>query len=462
LKHPERRDSFAGVNARKLLAFAFFLFLAQDGDTAYSNHYFAPMGLIGDLFSMKIPWKIGIDNHIVIAILLLGRSSSRAEWVRPMVTAMKFAAATLVIELLWGMINGGTFQPAYWQIYHIWSGLLFGYCVAAVCANARDFEPLLDAIVYAAGYRAVMCILYWNLYVHSGEWKTEFILNHDDSVLQASAVFVVVVRLLYGSPHRFRSFAFLLLQVGSMIFNNRRLVWLSVAFAAVFLIYLLPPSKAKKRLVRTAMVLGPVLWLYVQIGSGRSEPIFKPVASFSSTAGKEDASTKARNVENLGLVATGNASNRVIGGGWGRPYIEVANWYTIAAYFPLWQYIPHNSILGILAFTGIFGFGGLWLPFPTAMFLNSRIARTGNTAYARQLGTLGALFPVIVGFQMYGDMGSYYVRPMMMLGFSYAIALRLPAEVGAWPSRRAKLEPAKRRERVAPEGATAAGEAAIG
>lgn len=449
------------MNARKLFAFAIFLIFAADGDTAYyANHYFAPLSLIGEFFNMKIPWKIGNPDHIFIAFLLLAPSSARAEWVRPMGTAMKFAAATLVFELVWGMVNGGTFQPAYWQIYHLWSGLLFGYAVASVCPHPRDFEGVLTAIVYASGFRAVMCILYWTLYVHSMEWKTEYILNHDDSVLQGAAVYIVVVRLLYGSPHKFRSFLYLLLQVGGMLFNNRRLVWLSVAFAAVFLIFLLPPSKAKKRLVRTALVLGPLLWIYVQVGAGRSEPIFKPVASFSSTTGKEDASTKARNVENLGLVATGNASNRITGAGWGHPYIEVANWYSIAKYFPLWQYIPHNSVLGILAFTGIFGFAGYWLPFPTAMFLNCRTARMGNTAYSRQLGTLGAIYPVIVGFQMYGDMGSYYPRPMMILGLSYAIASRIPVEAGVWPSRRPKPDP--RRERIAAEAATASREAAVG
>ena len=38
----------------------------------------------------------------------------------------------------------------------------------------------------------------------------------------------------------------------------------------------------------------------------------------------------------------------------------------------LWPYVPHNSILGLLAYTGILGFAGYWLAFPTAVFLNAR------------------------------------------------------------------------------------------
>jgi hypothetical protein len=182
------------------------------------------------------------------------------------------------------------------------------------------------------------------------------------------------------------------------------------------------------------------VWIYIQVGSGRSEAIFKPVASFSSTTGAEDASTKARNVENLGLIATSLANNPLLGPGWGHPYIEVANWYSIAQFFPLWQYIPHNSVLGLLAYTGTLGFAGFWLVFPTAMFMNARLARLGNTPLARQLGMFGAVELVVVGFQMYGDMGSYYLRPMYLLGFSYAIAMRVPIEGGVWPARRARVD----------------------
>jgi hypothetical protein len=201
------------------------------------------------------------------------------------------------------------------------------------------------------------------------------------------------------------------------------------------------------------MVVAPILAIYFVVGQGRTEAIFKPVASFSSTTGQEDESTKARNVENLGLIATGLANNRLLGPGWGHPYIEVANWYTIAALFPLWKYIPHNSILGILAYTGILGFAGVWLIFPTAMFFNIRMARLGNTPLVRQLGMLGAIDLLVVGYQMYGDMGAYYVRPMYLLGLSYAFALRLPIEAGTWQQARApKLGASRTGGRSGPPG----------
>lgn len=433
------------MNARKVLAFSFFLILAADGDTAYAAaKYFAPLGFVGDIFNLPVPYKIGITNHIIIAILLLGRRKSRAAWVPPMVSAMRLCAATIFIEFAWGMARGGDFRSAYWQVYFLWSGLLFGYCVAVVCAEARDFSPILDAVLYAAGFRAVMCTVYWIFYVHTLEWKTDFILSHDDSVLEPAAIVIVLVRLLHGSRKRFGSVLYILLQIAAMFFNNRRLVWLSFASGVIFLLFLLPPSKAKRRLTRTFLVLAPILALYVMVGQGRTEPIFKPVASFASTTGQEDASTKARNVENLGLVATSLANNTLLGPGWGHPYIEVANWYSIAKLFPLWQYIPHNSILGLLAYTGVFGFAGVWLIYPTAMFLNVRLARAGNTPFVRQLGMLGAVELVVCGYQMYGDMGLYYTRPMYLLGLSYAIAMRLPVEGGVWPQARAQLRAQRR------------------
>ena len=102
----------------------------------------------------------------------------------------------------------------------------------------------------------------------------------------------------------------------------------------------------------------------------------------------EDTSTKARNVENLGLIATSNASGMLMGTGWGHPYVEVSSKYSIAQYFPLWQYVPHNSILGLLAYTGVLGFCGYWMVFPTSMFLAARMARPSRSPL--QLRRMGA------------------------------------------------------------------------
>jgi hypothetical protein len=199
----------------------------------------------------------------------------------------------------------------------------------------------------------------------------------------------------------------------------------------VVMYLLFPEGVAKRRINRVAKYVAPVVGLYVVVGWGRASPIFLPLRSLSSVSTTEDASTLARNAENLGLIATGNATGMFTGAGWGRPYIPVTLKYDISS-FELWQYVPHNSILGVLAFTGALGFIGFWLALPTGVFLNARAARLGTDPKAKSAALIGAAQLVVCANQLYGDMGIFDLKPMYAIAISYALALRIPTIAGVW------------------------------
>jgi hypothetical protein len=182
--------------------------------------------------------------------------------------------------------------------------------------------------------------------------------------------------------------------------------------------------------------------IYVAVGWGRGERIFLPLRSLSSVSTNEDASTLARNAENLGLIATANYASSLFGTGWGRPYVFLTMKYDISGAFELWRYIPHNSILGLLAFTGTLGFAGFWMAMPTAAFLLARVARLANDPRARSIGIIAASQMIVCANQLYGDMGIFFVQPMYVLAVSYGIALRLPQLAGVWRSSKANAKQA--------------------
>jgi hypothetical protein len=183
-----------------------------------------------------------------------------------------------------------------------------------------------------------------------------------------------------------------------------------------------------------------VLLVYVAVGWGRPNRIFLPLRSLSSVSTDEDESTLARNAENLGLIATTNASSLSLGTGWGKPYTPFSTKYDISG-FELWQYVPHNSILGLLAFTGMFGFAGFWLAIPTAVFFNSRVARLSDDPKARNVAIVVVAQMIVSVNQLYGDMGIFFLRPMYAIAIGYAAALRLPAVAGVWNASNAKTRP---------------------
>jgi hypothetical protein len=437
---------------RVLLATIFLSFVAESG-TVYEQ-WFAPFAWAHTLLFEPLPYKVRLFDHITAVCLLLALRSSdgKGPRVAPMRNALLLSAATIVMSFLYGVVRGGSAWAASWQIYLMLSGILFAFSIAAAFRTPEHYILLYKVLLAAAAYRATMCWLFYLLYVHTQEITPtpEFITTHDDTVLWVVSMIFLSLRL-FAAPRftdRLKYFLLTLLLAGAVLLNQRRLAWVSLAMGLVVVLVLMPPGKQMRRIKRVAIGVVPILALYVFIGSGRTERIFKPVQSFATVTTQEDASTKARNVENLGLIATSNASGILLGTGWGHPYIEVSDKYTIARFFPLWQYIPHNSILGLLAYTGVLGFCGYWLAFPMAMFFNARIARLANTPLARELGLISAAQLVVCANQFYGDMGIYFVRPIYMLSLSYALALRFPILVGVWSTspRKALTPPPAARE----------------
>ena len=261
----------------------------------------------------------------------------------------------------------------------------------------------------------------------------EYVTCHDDTVLWVVGLLVLIAYGLQKRSGKSSTLTFLAcaLIIAAIQFNRRRLAWVSLIMGLVDLFVLLPPGPTRRKVIRVVGYMVPVLLIYVVVGWGRPEPMFAPLKSFATVSVEEDASTKARNMENLGLLATGNASSMWLGTGWGHEYIEVSNKYAIYA-FELWPYVPHNSILGLLAFTGACGFYCFWLAFPTSMFFNARIARLSTNPTARTLGLVGASQMLVCANQMYGDMGDFSYRTMYILAMSYAVAMRIPPVVGLW------------------------------
>lgn len=433
------------MTLRRVLAVTIFLAFVADKGTTYEQ-WFGPFSWAHTLLFDPLPYKVRLFDHITALCLFLAtrQGEGRAPRVPPMRNALLLAAATTMVCFMYGVLRGGSAWAASWQIYLMLSGLLFAFSVGAVFRTPEHYVMLAKTLLAAAAYRAIMCVVFYLLYVHTQEINPppEMITTHDDTVLWVVSMLLLLVRL-FGPARlsdRIKYALFLLLIALAVLLNQRRLAWVSLAMGIIVVVVLIPPVKQIRRIKRLVVVL-PIVALYVAIGWGRTERIFKPLKSFATVSTEEDQSTKARNAENLGLIATSNASGVLMGTGWGKPYIEVTDRYSIAQLFPLWQYIPHNSILGLLAYTGVLGFCGYWMTVPTAMFLNARMARLAKTRLGRELGIVGAAQLVVCANQFYGDMGIYFTKPIYMMSISYALALRLPILVGAWPNPQRKAAP---------------------
>jgi hypothetical protein len=394
------------------------------------------MGWVYDLLLEPTPIKVRPFDLILLTVLLVAsfKRDRRAMLVAPMRNALLLMLATTMLWFLYGVLRGGEVRFASWQTYLILSDVLLAFTVAATFRTVVDFHGLAKWLLAAALYHAIMCWISYFTWAHDlvGESGT-FITTHDDTIQWVVSILVLIVGAVdkRSTGVTLRNVALILFLIGAIQWNSRRLAWVSLAMGLVLMYVLFPQGPAKRRINRVVRVAAPLLLVYVVIGWGRESPLFLPLRSLSSVSTHEDTSTLARNAENLGLIATANDSNFALGTGWGRPYMFVTMKYDISG-FELWRYIPHNSILGILAFTGVLGFAGFWLALPTAVFLNSRVARLATDPGARSTGIIGAAQLVVCANQLYGDMGIFDLKAMYVVAVSYAIALRLPCVADVW------------------------------
>jgi putative effector of murein hydrolase LrgA (UPF0299 family) len=429
-----------------------FLMFVNDHEltqTVYSEQgYFAAFSWVETFLIQPLPIKIRpIDLIFLIITVAIGGKVSK---VAPMRKTLLLAMATTFVWFVLGvLVKGGDSRAASWQIYLMLVAPASAFAVAATHTKAIHFRGLGKAIVYAAFYRAAMCLIFYFTYARSAAVVPPTLTTHGDTVLWIAAIGILLVNFLHNGQSRAAKWgAFLGVPfiMAAVHFNNRRLAWVSLAGSLMALFLLLPPSKAKRKFKRVGTALMPLVAAYVIIGWGRPEKIFKPLASLSTVSSKPDASTLARNVENLSLIATAG-TNPSMGTGWGHKYIELSNKYSIADAMELWPYIPHNSILGLLGFTGYLGVIGYWLMFPTGVFLHARTARLALDPHQRSVGLVGVMMTITSLNQMFGDMGIFSQGTMYSLGMVWGAALRIPIEAGVWPGRPAAAgpsEPARR------------------
>lgn len=436
---------------RRFLNIAFFLLLVNEGDVEWKGTMWTPMQLIAFLFDRDTPIKHSLFQLAIYVALLMGGSAARTGRVALMDRVIKAALVTIGIWWAYGMATGGDFKATYTQIFTVTQSLLFAIAIIRHNRTPEHFFELGRVIVYAAVYRAIMLIIFYLVYARDFVYPNipEYLSTHGDTVLFVDAILILFAYALAARSRKATRFMLLAVPIilVAIQLNNRRLAWASLAGGLIVLYSVLPSrGRVTKAVNRTLLWIGPVLALYVLIGTGRTERIFKPLVAFSTMGGgKVDASTQARDNENDGLVTMVGMAP-VAGTGWGHQWLELDNTYSVpVSTFPMYHYLCHNNVLIIIAFTGLLGFAGLWLPLPVSVYLNTRAYRTSTVPLERAAAMSGACMVVVTMNQFWGDMGVISWDATYLVAIAYAAAARLPITSGAWPS----PQPSKGAARVA-------------
>jgi hypothetical protein len=311
-------------------------------------------------------------------------------------------------------------------------------------------------VLAAAVYRAAATMTFFVLFLRDSDVERypESIAGHDVSALWVTAALGLAAWVLTSPRARVMLTAapLVLLLVLAMHYNNRRLAFVALAGGLVMVYVAMPLKRLSTRAKLWAAFVAPIVVAYVAAGWNFPHlKVFAPVAKLQSAVVGEDDSSLSRDLENTGLVIT--LRMNPLGTGFGHEYVEVSPAFSqgMQAFFEQYRYIPHNALLGLVAFTGLLLFPLIWLIVPVGAFLAARASLFARQPRDRLLAMTAFATPFVYSVQAFGDMGLQSPPCNVLLAAGLAAAGRLVVASGAWGATRRRARRVLRAGPQAPQ-----------
>jgi len=424
---------------------AFCVLTSEFPTGTFEAHWGTPWHYVADVLFAPIPGiRLWYLDGIFLALWFAARLAPGASRgiAKPMTTAILLSMGTLLAWGVLGTLRGGSVIDMRLQLHTVTMVYLVSFMMMSALRTPDHFRMLGKAIVAAALFRALMIFLFYVLVMRTLPEYIATITDHGDSITFVTAIVLVLADAIHARDKKatWRALVIIPILVFAIHMNNRRLAWVGLIGSLLVVYFLLPSGKIRRNVHRKLLWASPFIAAYVVAGWGKTTGIWKPLSALQSMGpSSNDPSTESRNIENMGLIVTLQTS-RWTGTGFGHQYIEVSSVYSAGVVFPQYRYCPHNSVLGLAAFTGMFGMLGIWLVFPVAAYLAARSYRGAQLPLHKTMAMATVAEVWIHMNQLYGDIGLNAWQGLVIMSGGFAAAARLPHMTGIWVSPTVKTE----------------------
>lgn len=430
-----------------------FLLLTAELPYFYEKHWSTPWHYVGDALFAPIPGiRLPVLDAIIGVFLLLAvLSQSRASSGRakPLVVAVWVSLGSLLAWGAYGLVQGGSAYEARFQLHMPVVVLISAFAQIHLYRSPKHFFMLGKTIVYASLFRFAMMFVFYLTVMRSLNAHIETVTDHGDSMLFVTCIVIVLTNALHERTRKsmWAAGAITPLMLWCIQINGRRLAWIGLVESLVVMYALFQTGPLRRRINRYLLRAAPLLAIYVAIGWSRPTGLFKPIASLQSVTDTSNPSTQSRILEDQGLIVTFQ-NHPLMGTGFGHEYIEVSTLFSVGAtIFPEYRYVPHNSVLGLVAFTGA-GFIAIWMVLPITVYLSARTYAFAQTPLLRTAALVSVCEVLVYTNQLWGDIGILAPDGIVFLGSAVALAARASVWTGAWPGAKGR-----RRQRSDPRSA---------
>ena len=375
-------------------------------------------GLMLIVIGVRTLMRNNIDHHLDMAAA------------RPMKTAVALTLLAIFLGIAWGKIKGDfNSSEMLWQVRtRFWVPFLLIIAMRAF-KTEQDIRRLAIALTVVCVVRIAEGMYLNFMIVIPQGLKIHCLMTHSDTVWFVTLIIVLISSFLERADKKslIRLVTLGGLVMYGIVINDRRIAFVSLALGLVTILFLVR-IEIRRILIRIIAAMLPIIIVYFVLGIYSESSIFAPVHSLVSVTDSQDASNWCRNVENHDLIET-LRGNPLLGVGWGHGYNDVLTEVKFTDF--AFRYHPHNSMLGLLVFSGAIGFFLTWIYLPIGVFLARRAYLRASTPLQRTTAMTAVCTVITFMIQSYGDMGAKDIKTAIILctvlGCTANLASRLDA-----------------------------------
>lgn len=270
-----------------------------------------------------------------------------------------------------GMLNGGDLNKSLWELRPQVYGFIAFVAASLLIRNREDIVTL--AVIVAAGIfvKAVVGDIRYFIVLNHNLGAHETVLGHEDSFFLALMPMGIVALLIWNGWSRHVAFLGVacVVVMAALLANERRagIAALIGGITTIAVLAIRYNARRRRRVlvftILAAVAATAFLIAFWNDQYGLIGQLVRPIRSQFDPTYRDYLSNIYRQAENVNLQLSFQ-TNKVIGMGFGMPFLTVLTQADISYIYPLWNYIPHNTLLwvgvrmglvGSIAFWGLFG-----------------------------------------------------------------------------------------------------------
>lgn len=305
--------------------------------------------------------------------------------------------AVVAFSELHGLLSGGDFKLSLWELRPQAYGFVLFSFAGSLIRNRQQLVTLASITLVATCAKAVLGDIRWQFTLGHDPGTHETLLGHEDSYFLALFLLALLVALLAWRQRRFLVPVLVASPlVGLCLLANQRRAGFfalggALAVATLLAIRFFPAARRQALALAFIGLVGAGTFIAFSWNEqyGIRGQLVRPVRSLIDPSARDSSSDLYRKAENANLLFSFR-QNPILGMGFGMPFLTPYPQADISAIYPLWNVIPHNTLMWVPMRAGVLGMVGFWGLVAAALLEVCWVLRTRHDPMLRAIAVFAA------------------------------------------------------------------------